>query len=158
MATGQLCECPWVAQPEPSLNPTEHLRRDLKMAVHRSFPSNLMEIERSCREEWEKLPKNRCAKLVASYLKRPKTVIGANGASTKYWAKAVNAYVQVICLFYFLFIYVQRFKTNCVHVFIMGYCLLNVEEKDCKITKCGKGEALWTLSGCTVLVFKYLWP
>ncbi|KAK3527663.1 hypothetical protein QTP86_031279 [Hemibagrus guttatus] len=36
----------------------EDLWRDLKMAVQRRSPSNLMELERSCREEWEKLPKN----------------------------------------------------------------------------------------------------
>lgn len=73
----------WPSQ-SPDLNPIEHLWRDLKMAVHRRSPSNLMELERSCKEEWEKLPKNRCAKLVASYSKRLEAVIGAKGASTKY--------------------------------------------------------------------------
>jgi hypothetical protein len=34
---------------------------------------NLTELERICREEWEKLPKYRCAILVASYPRRPKT-------------------------------------------------------------------------------------
>ncbi|KAK3557522.1 hypothetical protein QTP70_028489 [Hemibagrus guttatus] len=29
------------------------------MAVHRHSPSNLMELEKSCKEEREKLPKNR---------------------------------------------------------------------------------------------------
>ncbi|KAI3364914.1 hypothetical protein L3Q82_001095 [Scortum barcoo] len=28
------------------------------MAVHRRFPSNLMELERCCKEEWAKLPKD----------------------------------------------------------------------------------------------------
>ncbi|KAK1784031.1 hypothetical protein P4O66_004461, partial [Electrophorus voltai] len=28
------------------------------MAVPRRSPSNLMELERFCKEEWEKLPKN----------------------------------------------------------------------------------------------------
>ena len=37
----------WLIQ-GPDLNPVEHLRRDLKMAVHRSFPSNLMELQRIC--------------------------------------------------------------------------------------------------------------
>ena len=55
----------WPSQ-SPDLNPIKHLWRDLKMAVHQRSPSNLMELERSCKEEWEKLPKNRCAKLVAS--------------------------------------------------------------------------------------------
>ena len=51
------------------LNPIEHLWRDLKIAVQRRSPSNLTELERICREEWEKLSKYRCAKLVASYPK-----------------------------------------------------------------------------------------
>ena len=73
----------WPSQ-SPDLNPIEHLWRDLKMAVHRRFPSNLMELERCCKEEWAKLPKDRCAKLVASYSKRLEAVIAAKGASTKY--------------------------------------------------------------------------
>ncbi|KAG2465303.1 TCB1 transposase, partial [Polypterus senegalus] len=73
----------WPSQ-SPDLNPIEHLCRDLKMAVHRRFPSNLMEIKRCCKEEWAKLAKDRCAKIVASYSKRLATVIAAKGASTKY--------------------------------------------------------------------------
>ena len=49
------------------LNPIKHLWRDLKIVVQRRSLSNLTELERICREEWEKLPKYRCAKLVASY-------------------------------------------------------------------------------------------
>ncbi|KAG2457768.1 TC1A transposase, partial [Polypterus senegalus] len=73
----------WPSQ-SPDLNPIEHLWRDLKMAVHRRFPSNLMELERCCKEEWAKLAKDRCAKLVASYSKRLEAGIVAKGASTKY--------------------------------------------------------------------------
>ncbi|KAG2468153.1 TC1A transposase, partial [Polypterus senegalus] len=73
----------WPSQ-SPDLNPIEHLWRDLKMAVHRCFPSNLMELERCCKEEWAKLAKDRCTKLVASYSKRLEAVIAATGASTKY--------------------------------------------------------------------------
>ncbi|KAK3542723.1 hypothetical protein QTP70_000093 [Hemibagrus guttatus] len=47
----------WPSQ-SPDLNPIEHLWRDLKVAVHRRSPSNLMELERSCKEECGKLPKN----------------------------------------------------------------------------------------------------
>ncbi|KAG2466651.1 TCB1 transposase, partial [Polypterus senegalus] len=68
----------------PDLNLFEHLWRDLKMAVHRCFPSYLMELERCCKEEWAKLAKDRCARLVASCSKRLETVIAAKGASTKY--------------------------------------------------------------------------
>uniref|UniRef100_A0A8C7LE52 Transposase n=1 Tax=Oncorhynchus kisutch TaxID=8019 RepID=A0A8C7LE52_ONCKI len=56
----------WPSQ-SPDLNPIEHLWRSLKIAVQRHSPSNLTELERICREEWEKLPKYTCAKLVASY-------------------------------------------------------------------------------------------
>ena len=64
----------WLSQ-SPDLNPIEHLWRDLKIAVLRHSPSNLTELERICREEWEKLPKYRCAKLEGSYPRRLKVVI-----------------------------------------------------------------------------------
>uniref|UniRef100_A0AAQ4RPP4 Tc1-like transposase DDE domain-containing protein n=1 Tax=Gasterosteus aculeatus aculeatus TaxID=481459 RepID=A0AAQ4RPP4_GASAC len=73
----------WPSQ-SPDLNPIEHLWRDLKMAVHRRSPSKLMELERFCKEEWEKMPRNRCATLVESYPRRLEAVIAAKRASTKY--------------------------------------------------------------------------
>jgi hypothetical protein len=59
-----------VVQPELGLEP--HLWRDLKIAVQQH--SNLTELERICREEWEILPK----------YTRLKAVIAAKGASRKY--------------------------------------------------------------------------
>ena len=41
--------------------------RDLKIAMQRCSSSNLTELERICRDEWEKHPKYRSAKLLASY-------------------------------------------------------------------------------------------
>ena len=81
------------------LNPIEHLWRDLKIAVQQHSPSNLTELERICREEWEKLPKYRCAKLVVSYPIRFEAVITAKDASTKYRVKGLNTYVNVIFQF-----------------------------------------------------------
>lgn len=46
-------ECP---SQSPDLNSTEHLRRDLKIAVHRCLPSNLTELETIYQEEGDKLP------------------------------------------------------------------------------------------------------
>ena len=54
----------WPSQ-SPDLNPIEHLWRDLKIAVQKCSPSNMTELERICRKEWEKLHKYRFAKLVA---------------------------------------------------------------------------------------------
>ncbi|CAJ0931591.1 unnamed protein product [Ranitomeya imitator] len=48
----------WSSQ-SPDLNPTEHLWRDLKMAVHQRSPPNLIELERICKEEWPRIPKSR---------------------------------------------------------------------------------------------------
>ncbi len=59
----------WPSQ-SPDLNPIEHLWRDLKMAVHQRLPSNLTELERICKEEWQRIPKSRCEKLVASFPKK----------------------------------------------------------------------------------------
>ena len=85
----------WPSQ-SPALNPIEHLWRDLEIDVQRRSPSIQTEPESICREEWEKLPKYRCTKLVASYPRRLKAVIAAKGASTKYWVKGLNTYVNVI--------------------------------------------------------------
>ncbi len=73
----------WPSQ-SPDLNPIEHLWRDLKMAVHQRLPSNLTELERICKEEWQRIPKSRCEKLVASFPKRLMAVLNRKGASTKY--------------------------------------------------------------------------
>ena len=73
----------WPSQ-SPDLNPIENLWKDLKIVVHRHSPSNLTVLERICREECEKIPKSRCAKLIQTYLRRLEAVIAAKGASTKY--------------------------------------------------------------------------
>jgi len=73
----------WPSQ-SPDLNPIEHLWRDLKMAVHQRLPSNLTELERICKEKWQRIPKYRCEKLVVSFPKRLMAVLDQKCASTKY--------------------------------------------------------------------------
>ncbi len=67
VAAGQVCECPWVAQPEPRSKSCQTSLERAEIAVHRCFPSNLKELGRIYKEECEKMPTNRCAKRVASY-------------------------------------------------------------------------------------------
>ncbi|KAI2644919.1 Tyrosine-protein kinase-like otk [Labeo rohita] len=45
------------------------------MSVHQRLPSNLTELERICKEEWQRIPKSRCEKLVASFPKRLMAVL-----------------------------------------------------------------------------------
>jgi hypothetical protein len=73
----------WLSQ-SLDLNLIKHLWRELKIAVQQRSSSNLTELERICREEWEKLPKYRCARLVESYPRRLKALIVAKDASAKY--------------------------------------------------------------------------
>lgn len=68
----------------PDLNPIEHLWRDLKIAVARRHPSNLRDLEQFVKEEWSKIPSERCKKLVDGYRKRLLSVISSKGCATKY--------------------------------------------------------------------------
>ena len=54
----------------PDLNPVEHLWKDLKIAVSRKHPSNLKDLEQFAKEEWSKIPVERCRKLADGCKKR----------------------------------------------------------------------------------------
>ena len=66
----------------PVWNPIENLWKEFKIAVHRRFPYNLTELEQICKEEWEKIPKSRCAKLMQTFPRKLEAVIAAKDAST----------------------------------------------------------------------------
>ena len=77
----------------PDLNPIENLWKDLKIAVQltisivhrkdRCSQFNLAELEQICKDEWEKIPKSRCEKLIQTNPRRLEAVITAKGASKK---------------------------------------------------------------------------
>ena len=66
------------------LNPIAHLWGDLKTVVGRRHPSNLGELKQFAQEEWAKLPRERCRKLIHGYRKRLTAVILSKGCATKY--------------------------------------------------------------------------
>ncbi len=53
-------------------------------SVAKRQPRNLNDLERICKEEWDKIPPEMCANLVANYKKRLTSVIANKGFSTKY--------------------------------------------------------------------------
>ncbi len=66
------------------LNPIENLWRELKLRVAQRQPQNLKYLERTCMEEWAKIPAAVCENLVKNYLKRLTSVIVNRCFCTKY--------------------------------------------------------------------------
>ncbi|KAK3508653.1 hypothetical protein QTP70_003098 [Hemibagrus guttatus] len=56
----------WPSQ-SPDLNPIEMLWHDLKKVVHARKPCNVAELQQFCKDEWAKIPPQRCNRLIASY-------------------------------------------------------------------------------------------
>ncbi len=73
----------WPSQ-SPDLNPIENLWRELKLHVAQRQPQNLKDLEKTCMEEWAKIPAAVCANLVKNYRKRLASVIVNKGFCTKY--------------------------------------------------------------------------
>ncbi len=59
----------------PDINPIENLWRELKVRVAKHQAQNLNDLERICKEEWDKIPPEMCANLVANYKKHLPSVI-----------------------------------------------------------------------------------
>ncbi len=73
----------WPSQ-SPDLNPIENLWRELKLCVTQRQPQNLKDLEKTCMEEWARIPAAVCANLVKNYRKRLASVIVNKGFCTKY--------------------------------------------------------------------------
>ncbi len=72
----------WPSQ-SPDFNPIENLWRKLKVRVTKRQPRNLTDLERICKEEWDKIPPE-IPNLVANYKKHLTSVIANKGFATKY--------------------------------------------------------------------------
>ncbi len=68
----------------PELNPIEMLWHDLKQSIHARKASNVAELKQFCKEEWAKIPPQRCEGLIASYRKRLIAVVAAKDGTTSY--------------------------------------------------------------------------
>ncbi len=73
----------WPSQ-SPDLNLIENLWRELKVWLAKRQPQKLNNLERICKEEWDKVPPEMCANLVANYKKHLTSVITNKGFATKY--------------------------------------------------------------------------
>ncbi len=73
----------WLTQ-SPDLNPIENLWRELKVPVAKRQPPNLNDLERICKEEWDKIPPEMCVNLVPNNKKCLTSVIANKGFATKY--------------------------------------------------------------------------
>ncbi len=73
----------WSSQ-SPDMNPIENLWWELKVRVAKRQPRNLNDLEKICKEEWNKIPPEMCANLVANYKKRLTSVIANKAFTTKH--------------------------------------------------------------------------
>ncbi len=68
----------------PDLNPIYNLWRELKVQVAKRQPRYRNDLEKICKEEWDKIAPEMCANLVANYKKLLTSVIANKGFATKY--------------------------------------------------------------------------
>ncbi len=73
----------WPSQ-SPDLNPIEMLWHNLKQSFHAWKPSNVAKLKQFCKEEWAKIPPQRCESLTVSYRKRLIAVVAAKCGTTCY--------------------------------------------------------------------------
>lgn len=76
VASGQLCECPPVAQPGIRLQ-SDQTSLEISNRLCTVDPHLMMEHERCCKEDWTKLLKDRCTKLFPLYPKVLEAVTAA---------------------------------------------------------------------------------
>lgn len=78
-----MVEKKWTVLNQPSMSPD--LNPIVSFICHweRNF-ANVQELEQIVKEEWKKIPAEKCKKLIDSYQKRLKTAITAKVGTTKY--------------------------------------------------------------------------
>lgn len=121
------------------------------MAVHQRSLSNLTELERICKEEWQSIPKSRCEKLVAWFPRRPMAVLAQKCASTQYWAQGLYTYACIqtdhaisgLSVFFLSRWGAERTLRNKMNFFLGN---------GCNKTKSEKFNGVWVLTVPTVSI------
>ena len=98
IASEQERESPWVAQSKPRLE--SHWKSVERLEDCCSPPLPIWLNRAWENMAWKKICKSRCAKLIQTCQRNLK-VMSSKGASTKYWPRGVNTYVNYISVFYF---------------------------------------------------------
>ncbi|KAK3526867.1 hypothetical protein QTP86_000727 [Hemibagrus guttatus] len=89
----------WPSQ-SPDLNPIEMLWHDLKKVVHARKPSNVAELQQFCKDEWAKIPPQRCNRLIATgtnFLKAKWPFIAGGGAVTLIFLVVLTCLIKRAC-------------------------------------------------------------
>ncbi|ORD96694.1 TCB1 [Hepatospora eriocheir] len=73
----------WPSQ-SPDMNPIENLWYFLKIKVNERRPKNMKDLEKIVEEEWYKIPKELCERLVCSLPKRVEELFKSKGRNTMY--------------------------------------------------------------------------
>ena len=74
----------WSGPVSPDLKLIERLWHDLTRAVHTRHPKNIAELKQFCKEEWSKIPPDRCAGPIRNYRNCFVQIIAAKRGSTSY--------------------------------------------------------------------------
>lgn len=93
-------DCSGAASDDLDLNHTHNLWRELKTA-HGGLPSNIEELEQFTAKKWDKLPVEKCSKVIDGYKKHLLAVLLANGCATKYQLWVANNFVHFLHVFIF---------------------------------------------------------
>ncbi len=97
VAYRQLCECPWVTQTQPGIEPN-HIFLEKPENVRLPHPTwkslRDEEVRRRMVDNCQMLMSKACHII-------PKNTWGCKGASAKYWIKGLNTYGMYVLIFFF---------------------------------------------------------
>ncbi len=105
VAYRQLCECPWVAQPQPGLEYNQ-IFLEKPENVHLPHPTwqslRREEMRRRMVDNFQ-IPMCKACRII------PQKTWGCKGASAKYWVKGMKTYAMYLFQFFFFFLLIHQY-------------------------------------------------